>query len=244
MPKRIFQSFLILVALISVFLSACEQEEGLNVTTDVSNYVESAIVDMEERAGCGKTGCYEFVFPLTLSFPDESVAEVASYEDMRETIASWKESNPDAEQRPKLVFPLEIISEGGEAISVSSIQELRELRRECRRAFRAKYHKGPKGPGRACFEVQFPLTLVFPDGTTAEATDRRNVQELLRSWKVENPEVNDRPEIQFPINVELEDGTIVSVESAEALKELKNTCSRGEDESESTDETEDNDSDA
>ncbi len=225
MKKRISQSFMLLAVVTSIFYTACEEEEGLNVTTDVENYVENAVITMEERAGCGKTGCYEFVFPLTISFPDESTAQVESYEDMRETIAAWKESNPDAEQRPELVFPLEVISEEGEAMTVSSSKELLALRRACRRAFRRKHHKGPKGPGRICYEVQFPLTVAFSDGSTAEASDRENLQQILRAWKADNPEAEERPEIQFPINVELEDGTIVTVESAEALKDLKDTCS-------------------
>ncbi len=67
----------------------------------------------------------------------------------------------------------------------------------------------------------FPLTIQFPDGTTAEAADRAELKSLAREWKEANPDSEERPAIVFPIDVTLEDGSTVTVNSKEELKALR-----------------------
>lgn len=205
-----------------LFLAGCEKNTTTTSSDEVDNYTDLAMFEMRERAGCGGGGCYEFVFPITVVFPDETTAEVEDYEGLRSAIYDWKEANPDATERPTFSFPLEVVGEDGEVISVEDQAALLELRRECRRSFGK--HRPGKG-ARHCFTLVFPLDVAFPDSTTASAETPRALQELLREWRRNNQGAEERPELVFPLTVEMEDGTQTEVESKEALVALKESCS-------------------
>lgn len=209
------------VAALGLFFTACEKTTT-TTSEEVENYTDRAMFELQERAGCGKRGCFEFVFPITVVFPDATEAEVADYEALREAVHAWKTDNPDATERPTFAFPIEVVSQDGEVISVADATALMELRQLCRRDFG---HHRPGHGGRHCFRLAFPLDVAFPDGTTATADNPRALQEMLREWRHNNEGAEERPELVFPLTVSMQDGTEVEVESKEALHELKQSCS-------------------
>ncbi|PHN04290.1 hypothetical protein CRP01_22265 [Flavilitoribacter nigricans DSM 23189 = NBRC 102662] len=209
------------VAAFGLFLTACEKN-STSTSEDVENYTDLAMFELQERAGCGQRGCFEFVFPITIVFPDATEVEVEDYEGLRDAVYTWRTDNPDATERPTFAFPIEVVSQDGEVISVEDSAALMQLRQRCRRAFG---HHRPGHGGRHCFRLTFPLDVAFPDGTTATADDPRALQQLLREWRRNNEGSEERPELVFPLTVEMQDGTTVEVESKEALQELKASCS-------------------
>ena len=220
-------SFAAFALTIVLFATSCEDQNAVDTdNTEVETYVENAVFEIQERSNCGKFGCYEFVFPITIEFPDETSTEVDDFEGLKTEIKAWKEANPDATDRPQLAFPLELLTEDGEVITVSSREELHDLRKECRRSMYE--NRGPRwhrGRGHACFKVVFPLSLTFPDGNVVEYEDKDALKTGVRTWKQENPDATERPELLFPITVELEDGSTQTVESADDLSALKDSCS-------------------
>lgn len=207
-------------AALSFLFTACEKETATN-SGDVDNYTDVTLFEMQERAGCGRRGCFEFVFPLTVAFPDGTEAEVEDYHGLREAVYNWKTNNPDATERPNLTFPIEVVSQDGEVISVEDGPALAKLRLRCRRSF------GPHRPGhggRHCFRLSFPIDIAFPDGTTDTADRPRELQYLLREWRRDNPDAETRPELVFPLTVKTQDGEEVTVQSKEELQELKASC--------------------
>ncbi len=215
---------LFLVALLSFTFLACNNENDIN-SADVQEYVDEVVFRMEESGNVGRFGCYELVFPITISYPDGSTGEVADYDALRAAIADWKEANPEANERPEFAFPVEVLSEDGEVISVANKEELRELKRACRRDFfNRRGHKGHSGRCGSCFTIVFPVSVSFPDGSTAEAADRMALKDLVRDWKANNPDSTERPELVFPVTVEFEDETTTEVNSIEELKALRESC--------------------
>ncbi len=229
MRNSVFPSLLLMALMTIAFFSSCEKDSDLTASVvDIDNYVDSTMYDMQRDANCGRFGCYELVFPITLNFPDGTTADVDSYEDLRETLYAWKEANPEAGSRPELAFPIDLLTEDGEVVTVGSREELRELRLECRRDYWRNH--GPRGHRNRpmfCFKPVFPLSLSFPDGTTVEAADRQEMKELLRIWKSENPDSEERPQLVFPIEVEYEDGTTATADSPEDIRALKAECAEG-----------------
>lgn len=229
MRNSVFPS-LLMVALMTVALfTSCEKDADLTSSVvDIDNYVDSTMYDMQRDANCGRFGCYELVFPISFNFPDGTTAEVDSYEDLRETLYAWREANPDVQGRPVLAFPIDLLTEDGEVVTVESREELGELRRACRRDFwRNNGPRGHRNRPMFCFKPVFPLTLSFPDGTTAEAADRQEMKELLRTWRSNNRGSGERPKLVFPIEVEYEDGTRATAESPEDIRALKAECAEG-----------------
>lgn len=75
-----------------------------------------------------------------------------------------------------------------------------------------------------CFEIIFPVTVVFADSTTQEVASYAEMKAAFKAWRENNPEVKGRPKIQFPYSVTTEDGTIVEITSAEDLRALIAGC--------------------
>jgi len=227
MNKFLKLSSILALAAFTLFTS-CEKD-NVNVTEDVEFYVNSSVFDLEDKGNCGRFGCFDFVFPITIEFSDETQVEVEDYEGLRTTIRDWKEANPDAEERPNLAFPLEVIDEEGNITSIASQEELRELAKECRKDFfKRMRHRRGKHQGGICFKPVFPLSILLPDGTTVSGETPRELKSQVRAWKAANPDAEERPQMVFPIEVEYKDGSKVSVNSAEELKALKDECSADE----------------
>lgn len=226
MLKQFFRSTFVLAFIAAIGFASCDVlESQFNLDAEaVQSFTDESVEVIERSSSAGRMGCFEFIFPITIDFPDETSAEVNSYEELRETIKNWREAQGDEEVdgRPELAFPVEVLNEAGEVISIADKTELRTLRRECRR----DRPNGGENCGR-CFSVVYPVTISFPDGTTAEAENRRAFKRLVRAWKRANPDAEERPALVFPITVELEDETTVEVNSAEELEALKESC-RGE----------------
>lgn len=208
-----------------------------NKSTDVTTeeLIDQALYSAQERGGMGRYGCYELVFPVSIVLPDSSTVEVNSYEEMKQTLRNYFQANGggghhghNGGPRPHIgfVFPISVLSQDGEIITVNNEDELRALREECGGGTFGNH--GPQGHGQhglTCFEIVFPITLQFPDGTTAEAADRQALHQLIRTWKQNNPGVPGRPQITFPITVKMDDdGSLVTVNSREELRQLKEDC--------------------
>ena len=187
---------------------------------DVENYTNETVYEMDREANCGRKGCFDFVWPIDIVFPDETGAEVGSYEELKEAVKAWKEANPDVDGRPQLGFPLDIMSREGDIYTLDSREDLKRVVKICIRAYWAHHdHRGHWA--NSCFKVKFPVNIKFPNGTVVEAVNRVELKVLLRAWKANNPNSDARPHLAFPINVELASGLEVIIDSREDLIALK-----------------------
>lgn len=226
MVKALKFFLLPLVAMLTIFV-ACDKSNDLST----EELVDQALYSAQERGGMGRFGCYELVFPVTIVLPDSTTAEVNSYEEMKQALRTYFQANGGGGHhgnRPHISFqfPISVVSQDGEIITVNSQDELRALREECGGGTFGNH--GPQGHGQhglSCFEIVFPITVLFPDGTTAEAADRQALHLLIRTWRQNNPGATGRPQISFPITVKMDDdGSLVTVNSREELRQLKEDC--------------------
>lgn len=223
-----FSSFALMAfVLLSMVTSCADSDEAVLINSE--EFVGGSIDSLESQGKIGRGGCYEFIFPVSIIFEDGTSAEAPSYDSLRATIKAWKENNPDAETKPTLSFPLEVMAEDGNIISVADQAELKELKKECRRSNYRNSRRARKFFLAACFDVVFPLTVEFPNGSIMEVASSDALKTAIRTWKetVERP-IEDRPSVQFPITVEYEDGTQVEADSKEALIALKDECADSE----------------
>lgn len=206
--------------------SSCEKDEDLTTSVvAMENYVDSTLFDMQRETSCGPFGCYELVFPVTVNFPDGTAFEVASYDELKETVRTWREDNLDVRGRAMFAFPFEVLNEDGEMITVTNRQDLFELRRSCGRSIFDR--RGPRGHAKRpmfCFKPVFPLSVEFPDGTIEEVSDVEALRELRAAWRADNPGPQNRLKLVFPMEVEFENGTTTTVESPQDVRELKESC--------------------
>lgn len=235
MYRKILMPFGFLAIIVTLgFLFACQKDEGVEST---DNFVDNSIEQIQSRSGAGRFGCYELVFPVTLQFADSTTATVNSYEELREAIRTWFETNGanhNHHSRPTLVYPYQVTNDAGEIITVENDDQLKELLAACR--------PGPGGPGNggnngghgnghgnhgggdACYTLVFPITIQFPDSTLAIVASQEEFREAVHTWKQNNPNTLGRPELVFPITVTLKDGTQAVVNSKEELQAIKDAC--------------------
>jgi len=222
-------SFLFVLAL-ALSVISCDKE-GIDELTE--NFTDTAAqnrADEEEtmnfnRGGKGKRGgkggmCFDLVYPITLSFPDGSTEEVADREEAKAAKEAFKTANPDAEGRPSLVFPIQI-DQDGTITDVANAEALQAIKETCPRGEK----RGGKGRrGNKCFKPVFPITLSFPDGSSAEVADKEAAKAAKKAWKEANPDAEGRPSIAFPFDVMQKDSSIVTLTSQEELEALKESC--------------------
>ena len=216
------------ILILGLGLGSCSESSDVAEETEAETYAEETVFRTQESANLGRFGCYELVFPVTVSFSDGSTVEVDSYITLKEAVKAWRKDNPRVRTRPTLAFPYEIINDEGEIISVTDINVQRSLRLECRKDFFE--NNGPHGHNhrpKICFLPAFPFSVLIPDGTVITLNakeDRKVLHNAIRTWKLNNPDATARPELIFPLDVLLEDGTTVTVASKEALRLLKESC--------------------
>ena len=79
------------------------------------------------------------------------------------------------------------------------------------------------GPG-GCYELVFPIGITLPDASTIEVASFEEAKEQIRAWKENNPDVDGRPQLAFPIDLINEDGEIITAENREQLLRIKKEC--------------------
>lgn len=207
---------LVAVLVLGLFVASCTKEEE---AVEVENYGFIESYEIQKNLNAGIHGCVELVFPVSLLLPDSTVLEIDSFEDGKAQLQAWKEANPDVQGRPHIVFPVEIITQEGEVISVDSRQEIRRLVRDCRSNF-------PPRPRhfRACFKLEFPVSLSFPDGTEVEVANRMEMKQNLRAWKRDNRDAEEKPGLVYPVTIVYEDGSLQEIANQDELAAAKEAC--------------------
>ncbi len=165
----------------------------------------------------GRSRCFDFVYPVIIMFPDSSVVTINSKDEFRDAVKTWRENNPGVPGRPMIQFPVEVILRNGEVKTINSKEEFKRLIFKCR-----KHDKKPKF--KQCFKPVLPLTLVFPDGTTQEVSTPEDMKNAITEWKENNPGVQGHFKIQFPFDVKLRNGKVVTIHNKEDLKKLLWKC--------------------
>ncbi|MBT8218351.1 MAG: hypothetical protein KJP00_00900 [Bacteroidia bacterium] len=205
-----------------ILITSCSKED-VNVA-DVENYISESVFHLERECNAGRMGCFEFVWPLTITFPDGSSGTFSDQEALRFGIQTWKEANPEATERPQLSFPLDIIDEEGTLFTIMDRDELRSIVQECRRTyFQNNGHRGH--PRNSCFTIVFPVSIDFPNDGVIAFDTKEDLKAAMRDWRENNQEISERPGLVFPITIELketEEQTVIN--SEEELKQLKEDC--------------------
>ena len=179
---------------------------------------------MEERKRHNKR-CFKFVFPLTFSLGETSYT-ANDYQEFRDAMkANYEETGE--KQKPVFVFPIQIEFGRGdevETVTINSDDELKEAFQACR----------GEEDDKKCFTFGFPVSFTMPDGTVLTAEDEKDLEEKMQAFYESYTGEKKRPEVVFPVDLMFEDGSSLTVNSPEEMKQAwKENCKRdGDEESE------------
>ena len=76
-----------------------------------------------------------------------------------------------------------------------------------------------------CFTFEYPITVVFPDNSTAAVNSDEELVATVETWYDANLNVEEDPTLEYPVNAILvSDGTTVTVNSDDELEDLFDIC--------------------
>ena len=168
----------------------------------------------EGRGRKGRKGkCFEIVLPYSLTLPDGTALTIESREDMR-SVFEWYRENEDVAERPAIDFPIELAYAEDSIVTISSQEEFELAHESC---------KAERGERDRCFTFVLPVTFTMADGSNITVTVEEEFQ-LIRDWRDANPDLEGRPEVNFPVDVTLADESVVTVASQEELEAILSDC--------------------
>jgi hypothetical protein len=216
MKKTIFALATLILSI--GFFTSCNKDNA-DSAADIDAYVTETVQNIEATTRTGRGGCFELVFPVTIEFPGGKTAEVNSYEELKNAIKDWRKENGKPGKtlvKPHFVFPIDVITKDGETVTVSSLLELIALKKEC-------VNQG-SGQGLPCFRLNYPISIIYPDNTSATFSTPQEMRKALRSWKINNPDAIYRPVLSYPISITMQDGTVVNINNKAELWAAKDDC--------------------
>jgi len=211
-----------------------EEKPGLQYPVDISFETREGSTtltvtnDEEMRGAYGRCGgrdyedreCFELVYPVTFIMPDGSNITVATDdEDGWQEVKDWYDANPNAEGRPELQYPVDIVyetNEGDSTVTINNEEEMEAAKDECQDEWN-------DDEGRECFELVLPVSFVMPDGSTITIENDEGWGNL-REWYMNNNETEEEPALQYPVNISYEDGTTVTINSDEEMEAAEADC--------------------
>ncbi len=169
--------------------------------------------------------CFTLEFPVSFNMPDGSLVTVeADDEENWAEIKTWYETNQDSEERPTMQFPIGILFDE-ESLVIENQEEMRSAYQEC---YPKRDGEWSRDRDETCFYLVYPVTYVMPDGSTISVTsDDEDGWSDLKDWYEENEDSEDKPELQYPVDivVETEEGSsTVTINGEEEMAASKREC--------------------
>ncbi|PLX01744.1 MAG: hypothetical protein C0595_13630 [Marinilabiliales bacterium] len=172
--------------------------------------------DGDKGDGSDKQRCFEFVYPVTYVLPDGTEVTIDSKDDEEgwNEIKDWYINHPDVAQKPALQFPVDIKFKDGTIKTINSNQQLRRVFRMC------------NSDQQKCFEFIYPITYVLPDGSEViiDSKDDEEGWSEIKDWYINHPDVAQKPVLQFPVDIEFNNGTIKTINTQQQLRKVIRMC--------------------
>ena len=188
-------------------------------------YGERGDFDKDEFGEKRDWNCFEIVHPYTIMMPNGTSYTIESDEDTNlDEIKRYYEENQGVDEKPALVFPVNILGYDGETEAINNEEEMKNAYRECSARDRDR-----DWGRRECFELVFPVTYIMPDGSTyviASDEDESGWEEL-KEWYDSNPDSDQRPELQYPVDIvtwENEESVTITINNEEEMIAAKEEC--------------------
>ena len=154
-------------------------------------------------------GAGQFVMPDGSSI---TVEDESGYMAVR----TWYGNNSDSKEKPTLQYPVNIIYLDGDTQTINNEEEMGSAKADCR-----KWDDNKKDWD--CFRLVYPITFIMPDGSAISMLDEENWMEL-KSWYEVNPNIEERPILEYPVEIIFRDGSNNTIYNHEEMATAKEDC--------------------
>ncbi len=118
-----------------------------------------------------------------------------------------------------LSFPMELELPDGTVVTVNNEEEFFDVLDQWYEADEEEY-----GEWEECYTIVYPVTIAYPDGTTATYNSDEELDTALDAWWEANDDSDDYPMPVFPVTVQLDDESTITIENYEQLEEVEEEC--------------------
>lgn len=199
-------------------ITACQKEATKSSLLTTDTTLQSLVVINEEdkdeegknKEDKGKKDCFELVYPLSITMPDDSVLS-GGKEDLWTAVKTWYEVNSTSEEKPTLNYPVEVIWKGGEQKTINNETEMAVAKKYC--------DTDKKG----CFGLIYPVSWTLPDGSTADMNDK-NDWTAVKAWYEANPTSEEKPSLNYPVEILFKDGSTQTIGDDVEMEDAKKGC--------------------
>lgn len=158
--------------------------------------------------------CFTVVYPIQVQFPGGEIITYNNDEELYIGIETWYDANPESDDDPMPVYPFDVELEDGTTQTVSNEMEEETLWETCYGDIDFDI----------CFEINFPITLIYPDSSTVEVNSDEELYTTIEAYYEANEDSEEDINVQFPIDITLTDGTIQTINNDEELEEALEAC--------------------
>ena len=197
--KRVF----ILSLMLTAFLFSCNNSEKAG----------NDQLEPEKQESVDQDICLELTYPITYILPDGTKVSGNNKDEIGSALKHWHATNPDVQERAVMQYPVKAIFQGS-PVTIADEGEMQRYRKACQKA---------EVP---CYAFVYPVSYIMPDATiiTVEGIDDLQSKTAIREWYANNPDSKERPTMKYPMNVLLEDGSMITLNSEDELNKLREEC--------------------
>ena len=160
--------------------------------------------------------CLKLVFPIIFVMPDGSSTTVTSDDEQSWTeLKSWYEANPHIEEKPSLQYPV-VLSYKETNLTIESDDEMKDAYHRCS-------YKDDDKKDWDCFRLVYPITFILPDNSVISMEDEKDWAKL-KSWYEANTDIEEKPALQYPVNIIYRDGDTKTINNDEEMASDKEDC--------------------
>ena len=159
--------------------------------------------------------CFELVLPITFIMPDGSSITVEDENGYME-VRAWYGNNSDSKEKPTLQYLVNIIYRDGSTKTINNAEEMESTKADCR-----KWDDDKKDWD--CFRLVYPITFIMLDGSAISMQDEEDWMEL-KSWYEANPVIEERPILEYPVEINYRDGSTKTINNDEEMASVKEDC--------------------
>jgi len=170
--------------------------------------------DWEEDYDHDFEDCFTLVYPIQIQFPGGETISYTNDEDLYTGIEAWYDANPESEDDPLPVYPFDVLLEDSTTQTVSNEIEEEALWEACYGDIDFDI----------CFDLNFPITLIYPDSTTLEVNSEAELLTAVDAYYEANEDSEEDIDVQYPVNITLSDGTVQAIHNEEELDAALEAC--------------------
>lgn len=166
--------------------------------------------------------CFEMVYPVSYDMPDGTVITGNNEEEIWTPMKVWHEAHPDSEEKPELQYPVDLIFEDGTEKTIENNEEMAWAKKGCKgKKDKDKYYE-------SCLDLVYPASFDMPDNSVVTANNKEEMWTAIKAWYEANPTAEEKPALQYPVDVIFKDGNTATIDNEEEMILAKKNCTVGD----------------